>query len=100
MSTEVIIGLVFLGAFAVVALPMIAMSGPSNKAKSVQSRLDSALATETPEVQNLVVDLRKDEQLSSIPWLNQKLTHLELTPFLRKILDQANLDWSTGRLVS
>lgn len=100
MSTEVMIGLIFLGVFAVIALPMIAMSGPSNRAKNVQSRLDSALATETPEVQNLVVDLRKDEQLSSIPWLNSKLTHLELTPFLRKILDQANLNWSTGRLLS
>ena len=100
MSTPVIIGIVFLSAFAVIALPLIALSGSSNNAKSVQSRLVSALATETPEVQNLVVDLRKDEQLSSIPWLNQRLTHLELTPFLRKILDQANLDWSTGRLVS
>jgi len=100
MSTGVTIGLIFLGVFAVIALPLIAMSGPANKAKSVQSRLDSALATETPEVQNLVVDLRKDDQLSSIPWLNNRLTHLEITPFLRRILDQANLSWSTGRLLS
>lgn len=100
MSTEVVIGLVFLGVFAAIALPLIATSGSSKKTKTVQSRLDSALATETPEVQNLVVDLRKDDQVSSIPWLNQKLTHLELTPYLRKILDQANLDWSAGRLLS
>jgi tight adherence protein B len=100
MSTALVIGVVFLGAFTAIALPLIAMSGSSNKAKNVQIRLDSALATETPEVQNLVVDLRKDEQLSSIPWLNQKLTHLEITPFLRKLLDQANLNWSTGRLLS
>jgi tight adherence protein B len=100
MSTQVTIGLIFLGVFAVIVLAAIAFSGPANKAKSVQSRLDSALATETPEVQNLVVDLRKDEQVSSIPWLNKKLVNLELTPFLRKILDQANLNWSTGRLLS
>jgi tight adherence protein B len=100
MSTGVLIGLIFLGVFVAISLPMIAMSGSANKAKSVQSRLDSALATETPEVQNLVVDLRKDEQVSSIPWLNQKLMHLELTPFFRKLLDQANLSWSTGRLLS
>jgi tight adherence protein B len=100
MSTGLLVVVVFLGAFAVIALPLIAMSDSSNKSKKVQSRLASALATETPEVQNLVVDLRKDEQLSSIPWLNQQLTHLELTPHLRKILDQANLDWSTGRLLS
>ncbi len=40
--------------------------------RSVQSRLDSALATEAPEVHDLVVDLRKDDQISSIPWLNQE----------------------------
>jgi tight adherence protein B len=100
MSTGLIIVVVFLSAFAVIALPLIAINGSTDKTKSMQLRLDSALATETPEVQNLVVDLRKDEQLSSIPWLNQRLMHLELTPHLRKILDQANLDWSTGRFVA
>jgi tight adherence protein B len=100
MSTGLLVGLIFLGVFIAIAMPLIAMNGSSKKSKSVQSRLDSALATETPEVQNLVVDLRKDDQLSSIPWLNSRLTHLELTPYLRRILDQANLNWSTGRLVS
>lgn len=100
MSMGLIIGLVFLGAFAAIALPLIAASGPSKKSKDVQSRLETALATETPEVQNLVVDLRKGDQLSSIPWLNKKLLQFELTPFLRRILDQANLSWSAGRLLS
>lgn len=100
MSIELTIGLIFLGIFALIVLALIAFSGSSNKAKNVQLRLDSALATETPEVQNLVVNLRKNEQVSSIPWLNKKLVRLELTPFLRKILDQANLSWSTGRLLS
>jgi len=100
MSLQVTIGLIFLGIFAVIVLAMMAFNGPTNKGKSVQSRLDSALATETPEVQNLVVDLRKDEQISSIPWLNKKLIRLEVTPYLRRLLDQANLSWSTGRLLS
>lgn len=100
MSTGLLVIVIFLGAFVAIALPLIALSGSANKAKHVQSRLDSALATETPEVQNLVVDLRKDEQVSSIPWLNRRLAHLEVTPFLRRLLDQADLNWSTGRLVS
>lgn len=100
MSTGLLFVLIFLGVFAVIALPLIALGGSAKQAKSVQMRLDSALATETPEVQNLVIDLRKDEQVSSIPWLNKKLMRLELTPYLRKILDQANLSWSTGRLLS
>jgi len=95
-----IVGLVFLGVFAVVALPLIATSGPSKQAKEVQTRLETALATETPEVRDLVVNLRKDELMSSIPWLNKRLLQFEVTPYLRKILDQANLSWSAGRLVS
>jgi tight adherence protein B len=95
-----IIGLVFIGVFAIVALPWIASSGgPSQKAKEVQSRLESALATEIPQERELIVNLRKDEQLSSIPWLNKKLLQFELTPYLRKTLDQANLSWSAGRLL-
>src|ERR1039458_9544113 len=95
-----IVGLVFLGVFAVIALPLIASSGPSKQAKDVQTRLESALATETPEVRDLVVDLRKDEQMSSIPWLNRRLLQFEVAPYLRKILDQANLSWSAGRLLA
>ena len=45
------------------------------------------------------MDLRKDEQLSSIPWLNKKLLSIELAPYLRKMLSQAELNWSPGRLL-
>lgn len=95
----VIMILVFIGVFAVVALPLIATSGSAKKAKEVQSRLASALATEVPEHRDLIVNLRKDQQISSIPWLNKKLLQFELTPYLRKLLDQANLSWSAGRLL-
>jgi tight adherence protein B len=95
-----ITGLVFIGVFAIIAMPWIASSGgPSQKAKEVQNRLESALATEIPHERELVVNLRKDEQVSSIPWLNKKLLQFELTPYLRKTLDQANLSWSAGRLL-
>lgn len=94
-----IICLVFIGVFAVVAMPWIASAVGPNKAKEVQTRLASALATEAPEQHDLVVNLRKDDQISSIPWLNKKLLAFELTPYLRKTLDQANLSWSAGRLL-
>jgi tight adherence protein B len=94
-----IICLVFIGVFTVVAMPWIASTVGPNKAKEVQSRLASALATEAPEQSDLIVNLRKDDQISSIPWLNKKLLAFELTPYLRKTLDQANLSWSAGRLL-
>lgn len=95
----VIMILVFVGVFAIVALPLIATNGSAKKAKEVQSRLASALATEAPEQRDLIVNLRKDQQMSSIPWLNKKLLQFELAPYLRKLLDQANLSWSAGRLL-
>ena len=100
MNVGLTIGLIFFGVFVAIALPLIATGGSAKKAKDVQNRLESALATDTPEVQDLVVDLRKGNQMSSIPWLNKKLLQFELAPFLRRTLDQANLSWSAGRLLS
>ena len=95
-----IFALAFIGVFALIAIPLIATAvGPAKKAKEVQSRLASALATEAPEQLDLVLSLRKNDQISSIPWLNQKLLHFELTPYFRRTLDQANLSWSAGRLL-
>ncbi|MGC1463351.1 MAG: type II secretion system F family protein [Terracidiphilus sp.] len=95
-----IIILAFIGVFAVVAIPWIASAvGPGQKAKEVQTRLASALATEAPEQHDVIVNLRKNDQISSIPWLNKRLLQFELTPYLRKTLDQANLSWSAGRLL-
>jgi tight adherence protein B len=96
-----IIGLVFLGVFAVVALVMIAIGGQaSQQAKQVHETLDSALATDTPAERSQAVNLRKTEEVSSIPWLNQKLMQYELTSRLQNLLYQADLTWSTGRLLS
>ena len=91
--------LVFIGVFVVIALPM-ALAAPSDNSKKALATLDAALKSESKQAvlqQNM--DLRKDEQLSSIPWLNKKLLSIELAPYLRKMLSQAELDWSPGRLL-
>jgi tight adherence protein B len=96
-----IIGLVFLGAFAVVALLAIGLgSGAAQQAKQVHATLDSALATELPEERGQIMDLRKDEKLSSIPWLNRELLKFEIAPRLQSLLYQADLKWSTGALLA
>jgi len=97
-----IVVLVFVGAFCVVALALVAssMTSRSRSARQALATLDSAIRTESPEVAQQIVNLRKDEKLSSIPWLNKKLLKMELAPYLRNLLSQAALDWSPGRLLA
>ena len=93
-----IIGLVFVGIFTVIALPLATM-GPSSSAKQALATLDSAIKVDRRELLPQKLNVRKNELLSSIPWLNQKLLKLELTPYLRRMMSQADLNWSTGRLL-
>ncbi len=91
--------LVFVGVFAAIALPMVA-AGSSDNSKKALATLDAALKNESTQVQRQQnMSLRKDEQLSSIPWLNKRLVKIELAPYLRKMLSQADLSWSPGRLL-
>ncbi len=93
--------LVFLGVFLVVALVVYALgSGAAEQAKQVHATLDSALATESPEERGQILDLRKSDKLSSIPWLNRKLLQFEIAPRLQSLLYQADLKWSTGGLLA
>jgi len=95
----VIAVLVFIGVFAIVAVPLVA-AAPSNNSKHALAALDAVLKTEPSQIvrqQNLSV--RKDEQLSSIPWLNKKLLELDIARYLRNMVSQAGLDWSAGRLL-
>ena len=96
-----IVGLVFVGVFVVIALPLIGRTlSPSRSARQAVATLDSALKLESrgkPADQDM--NLRKSEVLSSIPWLNKKLLQFELTPYLRRMLAQAALNWSAGRLL-
>jgi tight adherence protein B len=100
MSLIVII--VFLGVFAVVALLAAASgAGASRQDKEMLARLDSALATNKSksDMADLLIDVRKNELLSTIPWIDRLLRKIELTPRLRRLLYQANLKWTVGGLV-
>ena len=95
-----IIALVFLGVFTAIALPLLS-SGlvPSRTQQQALATLDSALKTESQEKRALTMDLKKNESMSSIPWLNKRLLKLELTPHLRRMLAQAAIPWSAGKLL-
>lgn len=98
----VIIILVFLGVFAVAALLMAASgAGTSQESKQMLARLDSVLATDKArsDMDDLLVDVRKSELTSTIPWMDRLLRQMELTPRLRRLLYQADLKWTVGGLV-
>ena len=96
-----IVVLVFVGIFTLVALPLVAAgSGAAHQTKRIHATLDTALATESPELRDQIVNLRKSDQLSAIPWLHRSLLKFELAPRLRTLLHQADLNWNAGSLLA
>lgn len=92
--------LVFLGVFIVSALVLAASRmGSSKQAERTLSTLQAALATARPEVHDQIVDIRKEELLSSVPWLNRWLLKIDLAPTLRLFLYQADLKWTVAGLL-
>ena len=94
--------IVFVPVFAVVALVAAASgAGASKQDKEMLARLDSALATgkAKSDMSDLLIDVRKNELLSTIPWIDKALRKVELTPRLRRLLYQANLKWTVGGLM-
>jgi len=97
--TLLIAALVFIGVFTVIAVPFLASSLAPRNSRQALATLDSAIKAESQETRQQNLDLRKDDQISSIPWLNQRLKELEITPYLRRLLSQADLSWSPGRVM-
>jgi tight adherence protein B len=97
-----IIVVVFIAVFAVVALVAAATgTGATKQDKEMMARLDSALATgkSKSDMADLLIDVRKNELLSTIPWIDKALRKIELTPRLRRLLYQADLKWTVGGLM-
>jgi tight adherence protein B len=95
----IIFVLVFIGVFALIALPL-AMAGSHRTSRQVLASLDSALSTDAPSTREQILNIRKDSAISSIPWLNKKLLQFQIAPYLQKVISQANLKWSAGRLLA
>lgn len=95
-----ILALIFTGIFLVVSLLLLASgTGASQQTKRTLAVLQSALAIERRAGQDEIVDIRKDDLLSAIPWINRWLLRIEIAPRLRTILYQADLKWTTGTLL-
>ncbi len=87
--------LVFLSVFAVLVLVMQASgAGASKETKKAMATLGLALAMDSTGSRDDIVDVRKHEILSAMPFLNRWLAGVELAPKLRLLLHQADLKWT------
>jgi tight adherence protein B len=92
--------LVFLGVFLVLSLILIASgTAASQRTKQTLAALESALAVGKQKAEDQIVDIRKHELLSAVPWINRWLLKIELVPKLRTLLYQANVKWTAGGLL-
>lgn len=95
----IIIVLVFLSVFAVFTLLMLAGGSPtSRQAEQAMANLDAALVSSRRISQDVLVDIRKAELLSAMPWLNRWLARGQLAPRLHALIYQSGLKWTAGAL--
>jgi tight adherence protein B len=94
-----ILVIVFLAIFVVAALLLTAAKDSSQYTERTLSVLRAALSTTKLAPSDQIVDVRKEELLSAVPWLNRWLLKLELAPRLRTLLSQADLNWTAGSLL-
>jgi tight adherence protein B len=96
----VIVATVFTAVFVIVFLVLFVGTAKSSREfNQTMARLDSisvASATAAPEE---VIDIRSEDALSNIPWLNELMQSFNIFPALRKLLRQADVEWEIGTLL-
>jgi len=96
----VILLLVFVGVFVVIALLLSAGgAGASQQTERAKAYLDAALASGRRDSKDELVDVRKSELLSALPWMNRWLVQVELGVRLKTLLYQSGLKWTAGALI-
>jgi tight adherence protein B len=89
---------VFLGVFALCVLAMIGAGGRSSSQETFRATLDSVLLQTSRREIGEVVEIRKNVALSSIPWMDRLLARIRAAGQLRRVLEQADLPWTSGRV--
>jgi len=93
--------LVFVGIFALIAPLIVILTGGGKKSEKqlAGATLDTALGGAVRGAGNAVVNFRKLEVVSAIPWLNKRLEKLDIVPRIRKTLAQAEVKWTPTALI-
>jgi tight adherence protein B len=95
-----VVVLVIVCVFAVAVLLIVASgSGKVSKSEAVLSAMDLSPDITKSRSGDGGGDFQKDVQFSAIPWFNQWLLKFELAPRLRILLYQANLKWTSGKIL-
>jgi len=90
---------VFVAAFIVAALMMVATRKPSGPSGQLRTTLESTLDPSRVATPNdEVVDIWKDYSLASIPWVHNLLEQFDAADAFQLILDQADLPWTPSKL--
>jgi tight adherence protein B len=90
---------VFSAVFLVVVLLLAATSaGASEHQKLTLDRLNSVVLPKRSDADD-ALDIRREEMLSTIPWLNRWLQRIDLFPRMRLLLYQADVKWTVGGLL-
>jgi tight adherence protein B len=91
--------IVFAAFFLAVTLLALAIAAPRAKeTKRTLSRLESLASPQSKAAKEESLNLRRDEQLSDLPWLDRLLHQMDAER-LRLLLYQADLKWSVGQLL-
>jgi tight adherence protein B len=91
---------IFVAFFAAACLLLlVTMSGGGKEAKQTRSRLEQIRASQGDVAADESLNLRRVEQLSTLPWLNELLQKVDFTDSLRRLLQQADVNWTVGRLL-
>jgi tight adherence protein B len=95
-----LVALVFTSVFVVAALLIAASgTGASEREKQTRARLEAVLAADITKSEDDMMDFRRKELLSGIPFLNRILLELEIAPKLRQFLYQSSVKWTPGGLL-
>jgi tight adherence protein B len=92
--------LIFVAIFAILAPILIWWTGAAKTdTKDAVAALDTAIGKAQIDTSSVVINFRKNELVSAIPWLNKRLEQLELIPRIRRMLMQAELKWTPSQLI-
>ncbi len=95
----VLIAVSFLIVFVLTIFLAFAMGGDGSQQVEKTRKLLESVTAPVRDAADGLLDVRKREVFSTIPWLNQKLTEMDMPRRLQLLLTQANLQWTPSRFL-